>query len=154
MPWCPFHWHKYYQTPLRDFQVLSELQIVVSDHLPALRHCVQAVTMHCLVAIDGSKHGNDALLWAARHLWKEGVQLDVVTGVHWFSHQPVSRSCSCVTDFTHIKVRTTFISFARTRPHTRFFCCIWRGNNPGAANLLLDMLPALTHLPQCCRQSR
>jgi hypothetical protein len=37
--------------------------------------------MHCLVAIDGSKHGNDALLWTARQLWKEGMQLDVVTGV-------------------------------------------------------------------------
>ncbi|KAF6251544.1 hypothetical protein COO60DRAFT_1704738 [Scenedesmus sp. NREL 46B-D3] len=35
--------------------------------------------MHCLVAIDGSKHGNDALLWTARHLWKEGMQLNVVT---------------------------------------------------------------------------
>eukprot|EP00882_Tetradesmus_deserticola_P001213 GHRQ01001311.1.p1 GENE.GHRQ01001311.1~~GHRQ01001311.1.p1 ORF type:complete len:392 (+),score=155.98 GHRQ01001311.1:166-1341(+) len=35
--------------------------------------------MHCLVAIDGSKHGNDALLWTARQFWKEGMQLDVVT---------------------------------------------------------------------------
>lgn len=32
-----------------------------------------------LVAIDGSQHGTDALLWAARQLWREGVQLDVVT---------------------------------------------------------------------------
>jgi hypothetical protein len=44
--------------------------------------------MHCLVAIDGSKHGNDALLWTARHLWKEGMQLDVVTGVQQCPAQP------------------------------------------------------------------
>ncbi|KAF8068226.1 hypothetical protein HT031_001912 [Scenedesmus sp. PABB004] len=32
-----------------------------------------------LVAVDGSKHGTDALLWSARQLWREGVSLDVVT---------------------------------------------------------------------------
>jgi hypothetical protein len=46
-------------------------------------------TMHCLVAIDGSKHGNDALLWTARHLWKDGMQLDVVTGVQQCPAQPI-----------------------------------------------------------------
>jgi hypothetical protein len=45
--------------------------------------------MHCLVAIDGSKHGNDALLWTAQQLWKEGMQLDVVTGVQQCPAQPI-----------------------------------------------------------------
>jgi hypothetical protein len=33
-----------------------------------------------LVAVDGSQHGTDALLWAAQQLWKPDMQLDVVTG--------------------------------------------------------------------------
>eukprot|EP00775_Hariotina_reticulata_P002369 gene2369-2674_t len=32
-----------------------------------------------LIAVDGSQHGTDALLWAAQQLWKPDMQLDLVT---------------------------------------------------------------------------
>lgn len=72
------------------------------DQLFPKRHSSQMAKV--LVAIDGSKHGNDALLWASRHMYKDGMQFDVVTGVHpHLNSLHVARSLQSRVSFPHIR---------------------------------------------------